>query len=235
MTQSSGATGRIARTEQARYGAGEADLTVMLAAHQAFRRDLGKLAAAAAAARAWDPARQDAVRAGWAVFQRQLLVHHRGEDAGIWPLLHQRLAGQEAAVSVLDAMEAEHARIDPLLAAVNQALGFGPDGRVPSAGPSPADAVDELATQLSQHLAHEEREALPLIGQTLSAAEWQSMGRKIGAQSGAGPSFVPEFFGWLLDGADPGQRAAVLAALPAVMRVLVTGVFRPLYNRRPRW
>jgi hemerythrin-like domain-containing protein len=235
MSESPGGTDRIARTATARYGAGDADLTVMRAAHQAFRRDLGKLAAAAARARSWAPERQDAVRAGWAIFQRQLLVHHRGEDRAIWPLLQERLAGQAAAVSVLEAMEAEHERIDPLLTAVSQALGFGPAGPGPGDGPSAPDAVDELATQLSHHLAHEERDALPLIGQALSAAEWRSMGRTIGAQSGAGPSFVPEFFGWLLDGAAADQRAAVLATLPAVMRPLVTGVFRPVYARRAHW
>jgi hypothetical protein len=57
----------------------------------------------------------------------------------------------------------------------------------------------------------------------------------MGRQPGVKASFVPEFFGWLLDGAAPDKRAAVLAALPAVMRPLVTGVFRPLYARRDAW
>src|ERR1700759_2595950 len=69
----------------------------------------------------------------------------------------------------------------------------------------------------------------------MSAAEWRGLGRKIGAQSGAGPSFVPEFFGWLLDGAAPEQRARVLATLPLVMRPLATGVFRPMHARRAHW
>jgi hypothetical protein len=42
----------------------------------------------------WGPERQAAVRAGWQVFQRQLHVHHRGEDAVVWPLLRERLAGR---------------------------------------------------------------------------------------------------------------------------------------------
>jgi hypothetical protein len=221
-------------TGAARYGAGNADLTIMVAAHDAFRRDLGKLATAASKARTWSPDRQAAVRLGWEIFQRQLHVHHRGEDAVVWPLLRGRLAGSEAAESVLDAMEAEHELIDPLLAAVDRAFGFAGD----PAGNSVADAADAvagLATQLSYHLSHEERDALPLIGSTLTAREWQEAGRRMGRQPGVKASFVPEFFGWLLDGAAPERRASVLAALPAVMRPLVTGVFRPLYARRAAW
>jgi iron-sulfur cluster repair protein YtfE (RIC family) len=221
-------------TDAARHGTGNADLTVMVAAHDAFRRDLGKLATAASQARTWGPDRQAAVRAGWEVFQRQLHVHHRGEDVVVWPLLRGRLAGSAAAVSVLDAMQAEHELIDPLLAAVDRAFGFVGD----PAGDFDADAADavaELATQLSHHLNHEERDALPLIGSTLTAREWQEAGRRMGRQPGVKASFVPEFFGWLLDGAAPDRRASVLATLPAGMRPLVTGVFRRLYARRDAW
>ena len=156
-----GRAGRPASNEAARHGTGEADLTVMLAAHDAFRRDLRKLATAASQARS---------------------------------------------------------------------AGSG-DRSLPAA----ADAADELATQLSRHLTHEERDALPLIGQALTAREWRDAGRTMGRQAGVGVSFVPEFFGWLLDGAAPDKRAAVLATLPAVMRPLVANVFRPLYARRDSW
>jgi iron-sulfur cluster repair protein YtfE (RIC family) len=226
--------GSLPTTDAARHGTGDADLTVMVAAHDAFRRDLGKLATAASQARTWSPDRQAAVRAGWEVFQRQLHVHHRGEDAVVWPLLRGRLAGSASAVSVLDAMQAEHELIDPLLAAVDRAFGFVGDPAGEFAADA-ADAVAELATQLSHHLGHEERDALPLIGSTLTAREWQEAGRRMGRQPGVKVSFVPEFFGWLLDGAAPDRRASVLATLPAVMRPLVTGVFRPLYARRGTW
>lgn len=218
-------------TDAARHGTGKADLTVMIAAHDAFRRDLRKLATAATEARTWSPDRQQAVHLGWQIFQRQLHVHHGGEDAVIWPLLNQRLAGSHAAASLLQEMEAEHARIDPLLAAVNRAFSFQPDGEATSM-PDAGDAVHELATQLSQHLDHEERDTLPLIGQTLTAKEWSSIGQKIGRQSDQGISFVPEFFGWLLDGAAPDTRPAVLGSLPTTMRPLVTRVFQPIYRRR---
>ena len=50
-------------TDAARHGTGDADLTIMLAAHDAFRRDLTRLARAAAAADLSDPARRRSVAA----------------------------------------------------------------------------------------------------------------------------------------------------------------------------
>ena len=89
---------------------GMVDFTLMYAAHDAFERDLRRLAAAAAADRAADPA----VRAGWLTFKRQLHIHHSTVDAWLWPRLREK-ATPAADAAVLDQMKAEHARIDPLM------------------------------------------------------------------------------------------------------------------------
>ena len=115
-------TQNLPGTDAARHGTGDADLTIMLAAHDAFRRDLTRLARAAAAADLSDPARRQSVAAGWELFKRELHLHHTAEDELIWPVLRPRLAHSEHALSVLDAMEEEHERIDPLLAAVDAAF-----------------------------------------------------------------------------------------------------------------
>ena len=109
-------------SDAARHGAGDADLTIMLAAHAAFRRDLAQLAQAAAFADLPDPGRRASVQAGWELFKRQLHLHHTAEDAIVWPALRERLPRSDHAQSVLDAMEAEHQQIDPLLAAVDDAF-----------------------------------------------------------------------------------------------------------------
>ena len=49
---------KVPGTDAARHGTGDADLTIMIAAHDAFRRDLTRLARAAAAADLSDPARR---------------------------------------------------------------------------------------------------------------------------------------------------------------------------------
>ena len=117
-------TQKLPGTDAARHGTGDADLTIMIAAHDAFRRDLTRLARTASAANLSDPARRRSVAAGWDLFKRQLHLHHTAEDEVIWPVLRPRLAHSQAALSVLDAMEAEHELIDPLLAAVEHALWF---------------------------------------------------------------------------------------------------------------
>ena len=120
-------TRNLPGSEAARHGAGDADLTIMLGAHAAFRRDLVRLARATASPSRSDPARRASIQAGWTTFKGQLHLHHTAEDTIVWPALRQRLARSAHAQSVLDAMEAEHAQIDPLLAAVDDAFAE-PDG-----------------------------------------------------------------------------------------------------------
>jgi hemerythrin HHE cation binding domain-containing protein len=75
-----------------------------------------------------------------------LHLHHTAEDEVIWPALRPRLAHSPAALSVLDALEAEHQLIDPLLAAVDvQFAGTGGDRL--------ADVIDALTSALTGHLA----------------------------------------------------------------------------------
>src|SRR6202167_4946090 len=153
-------TQKLPGTDAARHGAGDADLTTMIAPHAASRRDLTRLARAAASADLSDPARHRSVAAGWELFKRQLHMHHTAEDEIIWPTLRPRLAHSAAALSGLDAMEAEHELIDPLLPAVDGAF-----ARQEPAG----DVIDALTSTLTSHLAHEERDGLPLIGMALTA------------------------------------------------------------------
>ena len=224
-------TNKLAGAEAARHGIGDADLTIMLAAHDALRRDLVGLAHAADRAVRRGPAQQAAVQRGWAVFQRQLHIHHTAEDELVWPALRDRLAASDAAQSVLEAMEAEHEQIDPLLAAVNQAMdGADRDGQPD--GAALADTVDVLTMALHGHLAHEERDALPLIGTALTVGEWRAVGRRIGLRN---LRRAPEMFAWMLDGAAPERAAAATGQLPPPARVLYRAVWQPRFARRERW
>jgi iron-sulfur cluster repair protein YtfE (RIC family) len=211
-------------TNAARHGTGDADLTIMLAAHDAFRRDLTRLARTASVAH--DPARRESVQAGWELFKRQLLMHHTAEDEIIWPALRARLDHSEAALSVLDAMEGEHELIDPLLAAVDAEFGRDGEDRV-------ADVIDALTSSLTGHLRHEERDGLPLIGVALSAAEWRGLGRKMGTKNGMAAG--AEMFAWILDSTDHDHSKATLAQLPPPLRVLYRTIWKPRFERTPRW
>ena len=218
-------TGNLPGTDAARHGRGDADLTIMLAAHDAFRRDLTRLVRTASAADLSDPARRRSVAAGWELFKHQLHLHHTAEDEVIWPALRPRLAHSEHALSVLAAMEEEHERIDPLLAAVDTAFAQRGDNSL-------ADVIDALVSTLTGHLGHEERDGLPLIGVALTAAEWRRVGFKIARRNGM--SEGGEMFAWILDGAD-GDAAATLRALPPPLRLLYRAVWKPRFSKTQRW
>jgi hemerythrin-like domain-containing protein len=225
-------TPKLPGSSAARHGTGDADLTIMLAAHRALRRDLERLTRAADFADLPDPGGRASIRAGWETFKRQLHLHHTAEDTVVWPALRQRLEHSADAQSVLDAMEAEHQQIDPLLAAVDAAFARTGEGRRSDAR-AISDATDALATSLAAHLAHEERDGLPLIGVALTAAEWRRAGFRIARRNGL--SAGSEMFAWLADGADPGEAAAVIGTLPPPARLAYRAVWRPRYARTSRW
>jgi iron-sulfur cluster repair protein YtfE (RIC family) len=199
---------------------GKVDFSMMYFSHDAFKRDLQRMADAVRRGRATDPA----VRNGWATFKKQLHIHHVAEDECIWPPLREKLdrPGDQA---VMDLMEAEHGRIDPLLDRVDAAL----DGP----GTGLAATVDELAESLAAHMDHEEDRALPLVETYLGPAGWESyirsMRRTQGLRGGG------EYLSWLLDGAPESTQKQVLGMLPPPVRVLFRTVFRPAYARTPRW
>jgi hypothetical protein len=201
--------------------AGKVDFTFMYAAHDAFHRDLRRLAAAVEAGRTADPA----VRAGWATFKNQLHVHHTAEDRWLWPALRDKATGP-GEVSVLDAMEAEHARIDPLLSRVDASLAATSQAGL-------AENAGALAEALAAHMEHEEDHALPLVEQHLGPEGWAAFGKAAGKSGGL--RGAAELFPWILDGAPADTSTRLLGMLPPPARLLYRALWRPGYARTPRW
>src|SRR6266536_2908544 len=85
------------------------DLTLMVAFHDAFRRDLAHLAHATSRHRAQldEPNRRTAVQAGWELFKTELHIHHTAEDADLWPRMRTHLADRPAELALLQAMQDE--------------------------------------------------------------------------------------------------------------------------------
>lgn len=197
------------------------DLTVMYAAHDAFRRDLERLGKAAADGTARTPA----VRAGWADFVRQLHIHHTAEDSDLWPRVERRVEGRPRDVALLAEMTAEHAELGPRLTAVEQAL------RDDSTELPPL--VHALARTLDDHLAHEERSALPLIQEVLTSEDWAAFTGRI--RRAQGLRGVAVFVPWIVHGATPADRARFLGALPPPVRVLNRLFWEPRYRGKGLW
>jgi hypothetical protein len=116
----------------------------------------------------------------WTDFAKVLHKHHSGEDAGLWPLLLERVdaAGDAEGRATLEAMEAEHAEIDPLLEAC--ARGFARMAEGGTADERAALAVRTAAARdsLGRHLVHEESEAMVLLQRHLTQAEWEECERR---------------------------------------------------------
>jgi iron-sulfur cluster repair protein YtfE (RIC family) len=200
---------------------GKVDFTIMYVVHDAFHRDLRCLTAAVEAGRTADPA----VRAGWATFKNQLHVHHTAEDTSLWPPLRQKVT-RPGDVAVLDAMEAEHARIDPLLAQVDTSLAA-------PGHPGLAGNAAALAQTLADHMKHEENQALPLVEAHLGPKGWAAFRKELRKSQGlrGGAEFIP----WMLDGAPADTSKQVLSSMPPPARLLYRVAWRPRYARTPRW
>jgi hypothetical protein len=177
MTKSptSGRTGQLMLPGQAAAPDGPVDLTVMFVMHRGFRRDLAAFERTVPVVPIDDAAAWTALDERWNVFSRILHDHHSGEDAGLWPLLLARVdaAGDTAGRATLEAMSAEHARIDPLLDECANA--FSRMARAPRSEDR-AGLVRCLAGTrecLDAHLAHEERDAMRLVQDHLTQDDWE--------------------------------------------------------------
>jgi len=202
------------------------DMSMMFAVHDALRRDLVQVARIAAAADG-SPGKLLHAALGWEIFKKFLTVHHASEDLAVWPVLRVHVAGQPDQAAVVDAMEAEHAAIDPLLAATDAAAA-DPDSGHARLG----DLVDTLVTTLNGHLAHEESEGLALIDFSLTAEEWKHFSdvhrERIG---GDRTLYLP----WLLDEASQQTLTTILGGFPEQLLTLYREQWGPNYASLDLW
>jgi DUF438 domain-containing protein len=196
------------------------DVTMMFVVHDALRRDLARMHAAAA--RADDPAARKALRAGWSTFSRYLTVHHTAEDKMLWPPMQARLGDNRLLAEMVD----EHSRVDPLVHEIDDSL----------ANKSPSHLValfGELMAALTKHFEHEEAAALPLVREALTTKEWKAFGNE--QRRRIGLTRAGWFFPWLLDDAAPETRDTVLGIVPPPLRLIYRLIWEPWYRRRSPW
>ena len=181
------------------------DMSVMLAIHQALRRDLERLGRITAKPDG-DPARLLRAAAGWGYFKTFLVAHHTAEDETLWPALRAAVAGNADQVALADALEDEHAVLEPLLVAIDAAAADPGDGHWRL-----GDFIDELIAKLSAHLAHEETDGFALIDAALTPEQWQRFGAR------NGQLVLPEasnYLPWLLNEADQQTFDALVGRFP---------------------
>src|SRR4051794_22826936 len=102
-----------------------------------------------------------------ALLVRVLHHHHTAEDDGIWPII--RAADPTTAV-VFDRLEGDHDELQLLLDEVA-------DASRPMRLRAPV--LRCLHTKLSEHLACEERDGVPLIRRHVTAQQWEAVSQRM--------------------------------------------------------
>jgi len=149
---------------------GPVDMTTMYVMHHAFRRDLAAFAAAAQATPVEDRQAWQALAERWDLFAEVLHHHHSGEDAGLWPWLMRVATEQEQAT--LEAMEAEHEQIDPILRACADGFERVTAAADPAAAAELAEQLVAARDTLLAHMGHEETDAMALVQKYMTQADW---------------------------------------------------------------
>lgn len=165
---------------QAAAPEGPIDMQMMYLMHHAFRRDLDRFADAVRATPVDDRRTWQLLAERWDLFAEVLHKHHATEDDLVWPVV-MRLGSPEDVI-VLEAMEAEHGEIDPLLASCS-----GGFRRLAQRGDEDARAalavrVCAARESLRRHLAHEESSAIAIIQRLVDPEQWDAIDREIGRE-----------------------------------------------------
>lgn len=205
---------------------GNIDMSMMYAMHNALRRDLTKMAEVAARTDV-DPRRILANGSSYGLFKKALTIHHGSEDDALWPPLREAVAGKPDEEAVLDAIEAEHAQLDPLLESVDAVLADEGADRE-----KVASVTGALAEALAAHLEHEEKEALPLIDARLTQEQWQHYSEVHVAKTGPDTATL---LPWLLEDADENVVEMMTARMPENVRGMFNDQWTPAYRDRDRW
>jgi hypothetical protein len=183
-----------------------ADTTMMRIVHDALRRDLGR-AATALSCRDATPAQRRAIGGHLRWMMGFLHAHHASEDAGLYPLVRERAAGDPQGLDVLDRMTRDHEAVAVEVAKVEAAAAALAESGSDDVTRATAAALDGLGVVLLPHLREEENEAM-----TQLAFEGH----------------------WLIDGATDVDRAAVVGLVPPVPRFLLLHALAGPYRRRSR-
>lgn len=177
--------------------------TALMMSHHGFRRDLARFALALGKIANGDETRVDAVREEWKRFHMVLHGHHEAEDNGVFP----SIVGQHPSVqATIQALSADHRRIDPLLERGDAAFADLPrtDG---------AHAiVRELQDLLANHLAIEEGKLIPFLRDAKTFPP---------PPNEEAVALYAQGFAWSLHGIAPDVVEQVYAMLPENLRARI--------------
>jgi Hemerythrin HHE cation binding domain len=184
------------------------DTTDMVSVHQALRESLGSAPPLIRAVGVSDDGRVALISNFFDNVLDFLHVHHEGEEQLVFPLLRERCPDQ---IDLLDHMASQHEDVVGLVQRSDAALAAWAGGNA-QAQDDAAIALGVLGEQLSQHLAEEERDVLPLCSEHLSLEEWGVLpGHAMGSFTG---DKIWLILGLIRDHMSQAQRDQMLAHMP---------------------
>jgi hemerythrin-like domain-containing protein len=201
--------------------------------HDALRRDLSRLRTALMTAPYPDGDRKHALAEHVAWLMDFLHEHHHGEDNGLYPMVR---AKNPDAAELLDAMNADHQRIDPAMDRLRDANERWRTSSEDSARLDMVAALDALDEVLLPHLEREEAEMMPVVASSITHRDWHTWDQQTNIKPKSMPKLAEEG-NWLLDGLTGERREVLLHEVPAIPRYIVLYGFGPGYRRRAalRW
>jgi len=104
-----------------------------------------------------------------------LHAHQASEDAGLYPLVRERAAGDPQGLDVLDRMPRDHDAVAFEVAKVEAAAAALSESGSDDAARATAAALDSLGVVLLPHLREEENEAMPIVSRLIRAREWDAL------------------------------------------------------------
>jgi len=202
------------------------DVRDMYVVHRVFRREFTLIPRLVRAVRPGDTARARVVAGHARLVLAGLDMHHTGEDALLWPKLLERAA---PSADLVHRMEAQHHRVEELIAELGEALPRWEAEARPAVTEEVASTFDALRVALLEHLDDEERHILPLAERHITPQEWAGLGEH--GMAKVKKSDLPVLFGSMLEEASPDERTLMLGLVPAPVRLLLRTVFAWQYRR----
>lgn len=196
----------------------------MIAVHNAMRREYGSMPLLVKSVADGDSVRAGVVADHIALMGTFMALHHGGEDDLLWPLVHER-APDSGVVAVA---EADHGDLAEHASAVAElAEAWRSD---PSATNRAALHIELISLErgLLQHLGHEEAEALPLLAETITEAEFGALRAYV--RDGLSPDQRSIVLGMILDDTEAANAATVLSDLDPQQRADFDGSGEQAYR-----
>jgi len=186
----------------------------MVVVHRAFRREFELLPRMVRAVSPGDLTQGGVICSHAREMTTMLHHHHAGEDELVWPRLRERA---ELAAGLVDRAQTQHEVIGRLLAALDDAVQRFAETADPTSGAELASVLDQVSIALNEHLDEEETAILPVVAETLTAAEWEELSER-GMAAMSKPRLLV-LLGHILEEADNDERAAFLKHIPLPARV----------------